>query len=60
MLVCCSVLGVPSEESLMLWMLLITNVLQRNFPTVSGQRSANDGIGTRVCSDVLKYSTGII
>jgi len=39
----CSVLGVPSEELLMLWMLLMTNVSQRNFPTVSGQLSADDG-----------------
>jgi len=36
------VLGAPSEELLMLWMLSIKNVPLRNLPIVSGQLSVDD------------------
>jgi len=42
-LVAMCVLGVPSEEWLMPWMLSTRNARLRNLPIVSGQLSANDG-----------------
>jgi len=40
--VCCCVLGEPSKELLMLWMLLMRNESRRNLPTASSQLSADD------------------